>query len=90
MVIASFTVTFSRKKSISTSKLNNSCLAVESDDTLFPYCEAALHRMMKLRRETLQQKRGRGKVSSERRPLMKKELDLLSTLLMTDKSFAKP
>jgi len=42
--------------------------------------------MMKLRRETLQQKRGRGKVSSERRPLMEKELDLLSTLLMTDKS----
>ena len=75
-----------QKKSISTSELKNSCLAVESDDTLFRYCGAALHRMIKFRKDTLQQKRGRGKVSTERRPVMEKELDLLNTLIMTDKS----
>lgn len=74
------------KKSISTSELRNSPLAVESDDTLFRYCGAALHRMIKLRKETLQQKKGRGKVSSERRPVMEKEMDVLNTLVMKDKS----
>ena len=54
-----------QKKSISTSEVKNSCLAVESDDTLFRYCGAALHRMIKLRTEALQQRKGRGKISSE-------------------------
>ena len=74
------------RKSNSTSEQRNSCLAVESDDTLFRYCGAALHRMIKLRKETLQQKKGRGKVSTERRPIMEKELELLNTLVMKDKS----
>ena len=74
------------KKSTSTSELRNSRLAVESDDTLFRYCGAALHRMIKLRKETLQQKKGRGKVSSERRPVMEKEMDVLNALVMKDKS----
>lgn len=74
------------KKSTSTSELRNSSLAVESDDTLLRYCGAALHRMIKLRKETLQQKKGRGKVSSERRPVMEKEMDVLNTLVMKDKS----
>ena len=39
--------------------------------------------MMKLLRETLQQKKGRGKVSSE---LMELELDLLPDLALKDKS----
>ena len=74
------------KKSTSTSELRNSRLAVESDDTLFRYCGAALRRMIKLRKETLQQKKGRGKVSSERRPVMEKEMDVLNALVMKDKS----
>jgi len=74
------------KKSTSTSELRNSCLAVESDDTLFRYCGAALHRMLKLRKETLQQKKGRGRVSTERRPVMEKEMDVLNALVMKDKS----
>ena len=75
-----------RKKSLSTTELRVSRLAVENDDTLFRYCGAALHRMIKLRKETLHQKKGRGKVSSERRPVMEKELDLLNNLVMKDKS----
>ena len=64
------------KKSTSTFELRNSCLAVESNDTLFRYCEAALHRMIKLRKETSQQKKNRGRVSSEReRPQSGKVVD---------------
>ena len=74
------------RKSNSTSEQRNSCLAVESDDTSFRCCGAALHGMIKLRKETLQQKKGRGKVSTERRLIMEKELDLLNTLVMKDKS----
>ena len=59
---------------------------MESDDTLFRYCGAALHLMIKLRKETLQQKKGRGKVSSEQRPVVEKELELLTMLVMKDKS----
>ena len=72
------------KKSTSTSELRNSRLAVESDDALFRYCVAAVHRMVKLRKETA--KKGRGKVSSERRPVMEKEMDVLNALVMKDKS----
>ena len=42
--------------------------------------------MITLRKETLHQKKGRGKVSSERRPMMEKELDLLNNLVTKDKS----
>ena len=40
----------------------------------------------KLRRETLQEKKGRGKVQSERKGIMELELDLLRDLTMEDKS----
>ena len=42
--------------------------------------------MMKLLRETLQQKKGRGKVLSELRGIMELELDLLPDLTLKDKS----
>ena len=42
--------------------------------------------MMKLLRETLQQKKGRGKVSSELRGIMELKLDLLPDLTLKDKS----
>ena len=75
-----------RQKKSQPTELRHSCLAVESDDTLFRYCGAALHRMVKLRKETLQQKKGCGKVSSKRRPVVEKELELLAMLVMKDKS----
>lgn len=40
----------------------------------------------KLRRETLQEKKGRGKAQSERKGIMELELDLLRDLTMEDKS----
>ena len=55
---------------------------MESDDTSFRYCDAAI----KLRKETLQQKKGRGKVSSEWWPPVERELELLTMLDMKDKS----
>ncbi|CAH3028849.1 unnamed protein product [Porites evermanni] len=73
------------RKSNSTSERRNSCLAVEPDDTLFLYCSTALHQMIRLRKETLQQKKGRGKVSTGRCLIMEKELELLNTLVMKDK-----
>lgn len=42
--------------------------------------------MTKLRTETLQQKKGRGKVSAERRATVELELELLKELTMKDKS----
>ena len=42
--------------------------------------------MIKLRKETLQQKKSCGKVSTERCLIMEKELELLNTLVMKDKS----
>ena len=42
--------------------------------------------MIRLRKETLQQKKSRGKVSTERFLIMEKELELLNTLVMKDKS----
>lgn len=61
-------------------------LREESDDTLYQYCGAALHRMIKLRKETLAGKKGCGKLSSQRKLIMEKELTLLQELLMKDKS----
>ena len=52
-------------------------LRMESDETLYRYCGAALYRIIKLRRETLQQKKGRARVSRERKGIMELELDLL-------------
>ena len=79
---------YSHSRSTEKIKLNfwtkNSCLAVEPDDTLFHYCSAALHQMIRLRKETLQHKKGCGKVSTERCLIMEKELELLNTLVMKD------
>ena len=75
-----------RKMSDATLDTRTSRLCAESDETLYRYCGAALHRMMKLRRETLQEKKGRGKVSHERKGIMELELDLLQDLTMEDKS----
>ena len=61
-------------------------LREESDDTLYRYCGAALHRMIKLRKETLAGKKGRGELSKQRKPVMEKELEILQELLMKDKS----
>ena len=52
-------------------------LREESDDTLYRYCGAALHRMIKLGKETLAGKKGRGELSSQRKPIMEKELTIL-------------
>ena len=58
----------------------------ESEDTLYRYCGASLHRMIKLREETLAQKKGRGELSDERKPIMEKELRIFRELVMKDKS----
>lgn len=62
----------------------NEAVQEESDDTLYQYCGAALHQMMKLRKETLAGKKGHGKLSSQRKLIMEKELTLLQELLMKD------
>ena len=69
-----------------TSETTSSKLSPESEETLYRYCGAALHRMTKLRTETLQQEKGRGKVSAERRATVELELELLKELTMKDKS----
>ena len=61
-------------------------LREESDDTLHRYCGAALYRMIKLRKETLVGKKGRGELSNQRKPIMERELEILQELLMKDKS----
>ena len=61
-------------------------LCTESDETLYRYCGEALHRMTKLQRETLQQKKGCAKVSRERKGIMELKLNLLQDLTMEDKS----
>ncbi|PFX22968.1 hypothetical protein AWC38_SpisGene12497 [Stylophora pistillata] len=61
-------------------------LLKESDDTLFRYCGAALQRMIKLRKETLAGKKGRGDLSEKRKPVMEQELEILLQLVMNDKS----
>ena len=75
-----------RKMSDTTLDTRTSRLCAESDETLYRYCGAALHRITKLRRETLQEKKGRGKVPSERKGIMELKLDLLRDLTMEDKS----
>ena len=75
-----------KKVSSVTSETTSSKLSPESEETLYRYCGAALHRMTKLRTETLQQKKGRGKVSAERRATVELELELLKELTMKDKS----
>ena len=74
-----------RKKSATTSETRNSKLNPATDDTLYRHCGAALHRMIKLRKETLQQQKGREKILSERRLIMKIELELVEELTMKDK-----
>ena len=61
-------------------------LSKESDDTLFRYCKAALQRMIKLRKETLAGKKGRGDLSKQRKPGMEQELEILQQLVIKDKS----
>ena len=61
-------------------------LREESDDTLYRCYGAALHWMIKLRKETLVGKKERGKLSSKRKPITEKELTILQELLMKDKS----
>ena len=61
-------------------------LKEESDDILFRYCGASLHRMIKLREETLAGKKGRGELSDKRKPVMKQELEILRELLIKDKT----
>ena len=61
-------------------------LSEESDDTLYRYCGAALHRMIKLRKETLSGKPGRGELSKKRKPILQKELEILRELVTKDKS----
>ena len=66
---------------------NGRCqLSKESNDTLFRYCGAALQRMIKLRKETLAGKKGRGDLSTQRKPVMEQELEILQQLVMKDKS----
>lgn len=79
-----------RKLSDTTLDTRTSRLCTESDETLYRYCGAALHRMIKLRRETLQHKKGRGRVSRERKGIMELELDLLQDLKMEDKLSLSP
>ena len=52
-------------------------LCEESEDTLYRYCGASLHRMIKLREETLAGKKGCGELSAERKLVMTKELELV-------------
>ena len=60
-------------------------LSKESDDTLYQYCGAVLQRMLKLHQESLAGKKKRIKPSSEKRPIMTKELEILEGLVMKGK-----
>ena len=51
---------------------------------------AALYRMIKLQRESLQQKKGRGRILHERKGIMELELDFLQDLTMEDISSLSP
>ena len=53
-------------------------------------CGAALYRMIKLQRETLQQKKGHGRILRERKGIMELELDFLQDLTMEDISSLSP
>lgn len=61
-------------------------LREESDDILYRFCGASLHRMIKLREETLEGKKGRGELSDQRKPIMTKELQILRELLLKNKT----
>ena len=61
-------------------------LREESDDTLYRYSGAALHRMIKLRKETLAGEKGCGELSKQRKPFMVKDLTMLQELLKKVKS----
>ena len=61
-------------------------LREESDDILYRFCVASLHRMIKLREEMLEGKKGRGELSNQRKPIMTKELQILHELLLKDKT----
>ena len=58
----------------------------KTDDILYRYCGASLHRMIKLREETLAGKKGRGELSYKRKPIMEQELQILHELLIKDKT----
>ena len=76
----------SRKSPTGTSETFASRLSPESEETLYRYCGAALHRMITLRAETLEQKKGRAKVADEKKATMELELATLQELTMKDKS----
>ena len=61
-------------------------ISKESDNSLFRYCGAALQRMIKLRKETLAGKEGRGDLSKQRKPVMEQELEILKHLIRKDNS----
>ena len=61
-------------------------LKEETEDILYRYCGASLHRMIKLREETLAGKKGRGELSDKRKPIMEQELQILHELLIKDKT----
>ena len=68
------------------SNLTRNKLAEETDDTLYRYCGAALHHIIKLGNEALAGKKGRGVLSSKRKAVMEKEVVILQELVMKDKS----
>lgn len=60
-------------------------LREELDNIMYGFCGASLHRMIKLREETLEGKKGRGELSDQRKPIMTKELQILREPLLKDK-----
>ena len=60
-------------------------LKEETGDVLYRYCGTSLHRMIKLREETLMitGKKGRGELSDKRRAIMIKELEILRDLVVS-------
>jgi len=61
-------------------------LMEETDDVLYRYCGASLHRMITLREDTLAGKKGRGELSDKRKPIMEQEFEILRELLIKDKT----
>ena len=53
-----------------------------SCDILYRYCGASLHRMIKLREETIAGKKGRGELFDKGKLLIQKELEILRELLI--------
>ena len=76
------------RKEESTSEGSSTSVQIskESDETLYRYCGAALQKMIKLRKETLAGQKKRVKISSKRKPIMVKELQILEGLVIKDKS----